>query len=103
MVVALDFDSPDFVYINNGKTFSYQESVDTMKLFFSSLLNQKRTIIDEKFVVLDNSTVLYTANTKWLMNFKDGHSVMQDPWAMQNSCLLYTSPSPRDGLLSRMP
>jgi hypothetical protein len=85
MVVALDFDSPDFVYINNGKTFSYQESVDTMKLFFSSLLNQKGTIVDEKFVVLDNSTVLYTANTKWLMNFKDGHSVMQDPWAMQNT------------------
>ena len=85
MVVALDFDSPDFVYINNGKIFSYQESVDTMKLFFSSLLNQKGTIADEKFVVLDNSTVLYTANTKWLMNFKDGHSVMQDPWAMQNS------------------
>ena len=23
--------------------------------------------------------------------------------ALQNSCLLYTSPSPRDGLLSRMP
>ena len=85
VVVALDFDSPDFVYINNGKTFSYQESVDTMKLFFSSLLNQKGTIVDEKFVVLDNSTVLYTANTKWLMNFKDGHSVMQDPWAMQNT------------------
>jgi hypothetical protein len=83
MVVALYLDSPDFVYMNNGKTFSYQESVDTMKLFFSSLLNQKGTIVDEKFVILDNSTVLYTANTKWLMNFKDGHSVMQDPWAMQ--------------------
>ena len=23
--------------------------------------------------------------------------------ALRNSCLLYTSPSPRDGLLSRMP
>ena len=84
-VVAFDLDSPDYIYINNGKTFSYQESVDTMKLFFSSLLNQKGTIVDEKFVVFDNSTVLYTANTKWLMNFKDGHSVIQDPWAMQNT------------------
>jgi hypothetical protein len=83
MVVALYLDSPDFVYMNNGKTFNYKESVDTMKLFFSSLLNQKGTIADEKYVVLDNSTVLYTANTKWLMNFKDGHSVLQDPWAMQ--------------------
>ena len=25
------------------------------------------------------------------------------PWAMSSYCLLYTSPSPRDGLLSRMP
>ena len=24
-------------------------------------------------------------------------------WGMNRSCLLYTSPSPRDGLLSRMP
>ena len=26
-----------------------------------------------------------------------------DTGALRNSCLLYTSPSPRDGLLSRMP
>ena len=26
-----------------------------------------------------------------------------DVWDYFNSCLLYTSPSPRDGLLSRMP
>ena len=25
------------------------------------------------------------------------------PWIKSNTCLLYTSPSPRDGLLSRMP
>ena len=25
------------------------------------------------------------------------------PWPLKNICLLYTSPSPRDGLLSRMP
>ena len=27
----------------------------------------------------------------------------QDPDALPTTCLLYTSPSPRDGLLSRMP
>ena len=26
-----------------------------------------------------------------------------DGWAPEKACLLYTSPSPRDGLLSRMP
>ena len=29
--------------------------------------------------------------------------VPTDPFAVVNHCLLYTSPSPRDGLLSRMP
>ena len=38
-----------------------------------------------------NATVLsgYTDRTAWVHHLKD--------------CLLYTSPSPRDGLLSRMP
>ena len=31
----------------------------------------------------------------------DGHNFVAK--ALENSCLLYTSPSPRDGLLSRMP
>ena len=26
-----------------------------------------------------------------------------ESWVLNNTCLLYTSPSPRDGLLSRMP
>jgi len=53
------------------------------KSIFGSLANQKSTIIDEKYVILDNSTVMYAANTKWVMNFKDGKEVVEDPWAMQ--------------------
>ena len=40
---------------------------------------------------------------------KDGTNPMQNPFVngelitVFESCLLYTSPSPRDGLLSRMP
>ena len=29
--------------------------------------------------------------------------LLRKDWAQQKTCLLYTSPSPRDGLLSRMP
>ena len=41
-------------------------------------------------------------------NFDDGHIVSKSGYAdmaylIEYSCLLYTSPSPRDGLLSRMP
>ena len=45
--------------------------------------NQKITVIDEKYAVLDNSTVMVTVNIKCLMNYKDGHSVLQDPWISQ--------------------
>jgi hypothetical protein len=83
MVVETWYDSPDFVYMCNGKTYNYKECMDEMKQFLNVLLNQKCTILDEKYAVLDNSTVLGTINTKWLMNYKDGHSVLQDPWAVQ--------------------
>jgi hypothetical protein len=82
-VIETWYDSPDFVYMCNGKTFDYKECMGEMKQFLDVLLDQKCTIVDEKYAVLDNSTVLGTINTTWLMNFKDGHSVLQDPWAVQ--------------------
>jgi hypothetical protein len=83
MILETYFDSPDFVYTYNGNSFGYKQVVDAMKPVFSTLINQKCTIIEEKYAVLDNFTVLYTNNSKWLMNFKDGHSVLQDPWIVQ--------------------
>jgi hypothetical protein len=82
MAVESWLDSPDFVYMSNGNTFNYEAFVEAMKPMIGSFLNQKCTIVDEKFAVLDNSNVVYSANTKWLVNYKDGHSVLQDPWAM---------------------
>lgn len=83
MTMGQMLDSPDFIYIINGKTYSYKELMDAYKAVFSTMQNQKGTIRDEKYIVLDNSTVLYTTNSKWLMNFKDGSSVLQDPWIVQ--------------------
>jgi hypothetical protein len=74
-------DSPDFVLLSNGKTYSYKQLMD-MKPAFNSLLNQKCTIVNEKYAVLDNSTVLYTADSKWSVNYKDGHSTLEDPEAI---------------------
>lgn len=83
MTLGQTLNTSDFVYIINGKTLTYKEFMDGYKTIFSTLQNQKGTILDEKYAVLDNSTVMYTANSKWLMNFKDGHSVLQDPWIVQ--------------------
>ena len=63
--------------------YSYKEIIDGFKPLFATLSNQKATIASEKYAVLDKSTVLYTVAASWEMNFKDGHSVLQEPWVTQ--------------------
>jgi hypothetical protein len=83
MIIGTYFDSPDFVFTYNGNSFSYKSCTDLVKAAFGTLKNQKITVVDEKYAVLDNSTVMVTVNNKCLMNYKDGHSVLQDPWISQ--------------------
>jgi hypothetical protein len=80
MVMESFLDSPDFVDITNGRTFSYKELM-AMKPNFNAILNQKCTMVNEKYLFLDKSAVLYTAETKWSTNYKDGHSSITDPQA----------------------
>jgi hypothetical protein len=78
MAIEPFLDSPDFEYIANGRTYNYQELM-AMRPLFDKMINQKLTIADEKYKVLNNSTVLFTTNYKWLQNYKDGHSILEDP------------------------
>jgi len=73
--------SPDFVYSAYGKTQSYEEFIKSHKQEDMDMVvnNLKLTTVDEKYAVLDNSTVLYTTNCKWLVNMKDGSSSLYDP------------------------
>jgi len=77
MVIEPLFDSPDFIYIGNGRTFSYKDVLG-MNHVFDAILNQKITIMDEKYAVPDESTVIYTVNVKSIVNYKDGHSILAD-------------------------
>jgi hypothetical protein len=61
-------------------TFSYKEMM-AMKPNFDAIISQKCTMVNEKYTFLDKSTVLYTAETKWSTNYKDGHSSITDPQA----------------------
>ena len=82
MALGPFYDSPDFTYINNGYAFSYKDCADVFKPVFSTMLNQKITIVDEKYSFPDNSIVLYSNHCKSLTNYKDGHAVLQDPTVM---------------------
>jgi len=83
LVMSYWYDSPDFIYSYNGNTFKFKDFVESMKPMFGAVANQNLSIIDEEYAILDNSTVMYNANTTWLVNFKDGHSTLQSPWAIQ--------------------
>jgi hypothetical protein len=74
--------SSEFVYTYNGNSFGYKQFVDAIKPVFTTMTNQKVTITEEKYAILDNSTVVYSNNCKWLQNFKDGHSTLIEPDAM---------------------
>jgi len=76
-------DSPDFVFIYNGVCFDYKGVIDAMKPVFSMQINQKVTLKDEKYAILDESTVIYTSNCTFLENYKDGHAVLEDPAVIQ--------------------
>lgn len=72
-------DSPDFIYIINGYALNYKNAVEMSEPAVASMQNLKFTIVDEKYAILDNSTVLYTLNCTNDVNFKDGHSEVYDP------------------------
>ena len=63
--------------------------------------------VDFKASTLNNAQwqVLYHDSEQIEMISNDPHAISfsQDLLEYLNGCLLYTSPSPRDGLLSRMP
>lgn len=77
-------DSPDFRYGAVGRSADYKSTNDFVMQFFGTMSNQKGEIINDKIWVLDKSTVLYVAESKWIMNFKDGRIIVQEPWLWEN-------------------
>ena len=76
--------------------------------FFSliiGLLSLRTSGVYFIMITLAFAQMLYFFSISW-PNYggEDGLSIyMRNSLPMLNTCLLYTSPSPRDGLLSRMP
>ena len=64
----------------------------------NTVLDEDDEPVLEQAYSVDTGTVL-TINTKDKKLYQDGKELKD----ISKACLLYTSPSPRDGLLSRMP
>ena len=67
--------------------------------------NLSAEVLPDKHVVkmpLETCQMLAVVYSKWYFNWGNDLLPKKDG-TPYNTCLLYTSPSPRDGLLSRMP
>lgn len=75
--------SPDFVSLINGVYEDYEQTVKKYPVIMSDFKTQKATIIKEKYVVLDSSTILYASNSKWECKMKDDSIAIYEKVALQ--------------------
>jgi len=76
-------DSPDFVALVGGIYADYDQSLKNMYGYLNSVNSQKSVIKVEKYVVIDATTVLYTATSKWEAKMKNDSTIVTDPLGMQ--------------------
>lgn len=76
-------DSPDFISLVGGVYADYDQSLKNMYGFLNSVNSQKSIIKSEKYIVLDATTVLYTASSRWEAKMKNDSTIITDPLGMQ--------------------
>jgi hypothetical protein len=82
MVLGSCYNSPGFVYVFNGRTLNFQDFSESLTAVFDILSDQEISRFEEKYTVLDHSTVLYTTNCVFLQHYKDGQTKLIDPAVM---------------------
>ena len=97
-----DFESPGFLraHIDSILAFYAPHVLDREGGFFHHFLDDG--------TIYDRRTRHLVSSTRFVFNYSNAFLQSKDPvyrdWVAHGmACLLYTSPSPRDGLLSRMP
>jgi len=82
-LIELYINSPDFVALVGGVQSDYAGGCEGARYYLNNVANQKATITKEKYVVLDPTTVLYTADSKWVAVTKNDSTINMDPVGMQ--------------------
>jgi hypothetical protein len=80
---SIYLESPDFVSLVGGVYADYDQSIVNMYSYLTTVSSQKSDIRSEKYVVLDTTTVLYTASSRWESKLKNDSIIVADPLGMQ--------------------
>lgn len=76
-------ESPDFVSLVGGLYADYNQTLDKMYSFLNNVESQKITIKGEKYMILDRTTVLYTASSRCEAKMRNDSTIIMDPLGMQ--------------------
>lgn len=82
-LTATYLNSSDFISLINGVIDDYEQTVKKYPAIMSDFKTQKASILKEKYVVLDASTILYTSNSKWECEFQNGSFQVFEPVGVQ--------------------
>ena len=105
--VSFEVDTDGGVVVNFGEE-GIEEEV-TAKEYYTNLADDMDAEVLKKVAhtVLENFQADKDSRSEWDSMFERGFDLLglklEDATEPFEGCLLYTSPSPRDGLLSRMP
>ena len=76
-------DSPDFISLINGEYANYEQTVKKYPSLMGEFKTQKATILNEKFIVVDASTIVYTSKSKWECKLQNDSIAIYDNCGLQ--------------------
>lgn len=82
-LIATFMNTPDFVSLINGVMDEYEQTVKKYPVMMSDFKTQKVTILQEKYVILDASTIFYTSSSKCACELQNGSFQVFEPVGLQ--------------------
>ncbi len=76
-------DSPFFISFINGEYANYEQTVKKYPSLMSEFKAQKATILSEKYIMVDASTIVYTSKSKWECKLKNDSIAVYDNCGLQ--------------------
>ena len=75
------WDSTEFTYIMNGQQFDFKSFKEINTQFWSGLEYQKINTLSDKFIIINQESVIYTIIGNTEAKFKNGDILKIDPYA----------------------
>jgi hypothetical protein len=76
-------DSPDFISFINGEYANYDQTKKKYPSLMGEFKAQKATILNEEFIVVDASTIVYTSKSRWECKLKNDSIAIYDNCGLQ--------------------